>query len=115
MDKMIQNRNSLIAYLESHAPQPCIRRAASEGVVENLGMFSNVLNGHFGWVVKITSKHKKVWYVATINHYLMKEPKPFVISEPAWKNWVGWLNSDIKLHLGDNPEEYRRLMDATKT
>ena len=118
---MIRNRNDLMEYLETHAPQPCIRRAVCEGQVEYLGMFSGLPPSGCNWlVVKVTSKHDKIWYVATAFHYLLKNPEPFVVKKVIWENWMGSdpdgpnpLMNSTPLMMGDYPKKYKELRDES--
>ena len=103
-----------MVYLEENAPQPCIQRAVGEGRVENLGCFARSgFPGYIDRIVKVTSKHKKVWYVAMTNHWRVSNPIPVVVRSPLWKHWMG--NSGVynepSLHNGDHPEKYKELQD----
>ena len=106
----IRNRNDLIEWLDNNAPQRAIARALQEGQVENLGAFEQVSPGSGpGWIVKVTSVHNKVWFVAI---YHRQKFRCFVRDlEPCWKNWIGEFAKN-KLYQGDKPLEYKRLRDG---
>ncbi len=109
----IRNRNDLIEWLESNAPRRAIARALQEGLVENLGAFEKVgASSQPGWIVKVTSKFNKVWYVTV---YYKQKFRCFIRElEPCWKNWIGEYAKN-KLYQGDNPLQYKELRDARKT
>lgn len=111
---MIRNRNDLVEYLENFAPQPCIKRSVSEGHVENYGLFSRPLDATPVIIVKVTSKHKKVWYVAILIHYLIDKPRPRVIGNVCWGCWIGDSPPATPLMMGDHPEKYKELRDDYK-
>lgn len=107
---MIRNRNDLMKYLANNAPQPCQRRAVEAGRVENLGLF--YMEPH-KLVVKITSKHNKVWYVVILHHICVEKPKPYVIDKVPWEKWRGSYGMLPSLLLnGDYPEIYEEKRDA---
>ena len=110
---MIRTRNDLIAYLENNAPQGCIRRAVSEGRVENLGAFTSSpqVGSPQAWIVRVVSRHNKSWHLLIRNHYLVDKPKPTIIGGHIFKNWVGngGVTDKPSLMNGDKPLLYREL------
>lgn len=101
----IRNRNDLIKFLESNAPSRAIVRAMQEGQVENLGVFEQVPLGFGpGWIVKVTSRFKKTWYVAITAS--AHEFKVQIINTVFWSVWIGEFAKN-KLYRGDNPELYK--------
>ena len=110
---MIRTRNDLMAYLENHAPQGCIRRAVSEGKVENLGAFTSSpqVGSPQAWIITVTSKRGKVWHLFIKNHYFADRPIPTLLKSPLFKHWVGnyGVTDEPSLMNGDKPLLYREL------
>lgn len=110
MATRIRTRNDLICWLENNAPRKAIARAVQEGQVENLGAFEGVAPGFRpGWIVKVASRFKKVWYVAVI----LKDSCLYgalILDAVYWVLWCGD-QSDNKLYQGDNPLLYEKLRD----
>ena len=109
----IRNRNDLIKWLENNAPSRAIARALQEGQVENLGAFEQIILGcQPGWIVKVTSKFNKMWYVAVqpSGHGF----KAFSYGIAPWNFWIGGKTKN-ELYQGDNPERYKELRDEKRT
>ncbi len=103
----IRTRNDLISWLEENAPRRAIARALQEGQVENLGVFFRLYPSLFtGWIIKVESRHKKIWYVVIreSGHEFIAYQKEKV----PWKYWAGDKFKN-KLHQGDKPKKYKRL------
>ena len=108
----IRNRNDLIGWLESHAPRLGIARAMQEGQVENLGAFRCILSKRdSGWIIKVTSRFNRVWYVAIqLNYSSHEKMTARVINCVPWEYWIGQ-DVENKLYRGDKPVEYKLLRD----
>lgn len=106
----IRNRNELISWLENNAPSRAIARATQEGQVENLGAFEQVTGAAFqpGWIVKVTSRFKKTWYVAVTTP--VREFKAYIIDAVPWDKWVGEFAQNT-IYQGDNPALYKELRE----
>jgi len=101
-----QSKTHIILWLEKNCPRQAIVRALHEGEVEFLGGFSPVPpTSHPGWIIRVTSVHGKIWYVAVIayqNRYGIR-----ILKDVPWQYWTG--NSEGKpgsLYNGDDPVLY---------
>ena len=108
----VRTRNDLIEWLENNDPYPRIKRALSEGQVENLGAFERIVPGSKpGWIIKVTSIHNKIWYIV-----IEVRSKGIIhiweINTVPWEFWIGD-QSKNKLYQGDNPKKYKELRDDT--
>lgn len=109
-----RNRDDLVAWLETRPLRKAIARAMQEGIVEVVGGFYIIPPIYLsGWIVWITSIHKRTWILAIIPDKLSPSGncKIRTIDEIPWKHWSGG-NTTNSLYVGDHPEEYRRLKDA---
>lgn len=106
----IRTTNDLIQFAELKLSKSyvSIARAFHTGTVENLGAFRHIAGGS-GWILKITSKFKSIYYIAIIVHYL--NYRVTLLNEPPWKYWEGD-KSDNKIYQGDNPLLYKELRDG---
>jgi len=107
----IRNKGDLLqAVLEAKHIRPAIKRAITEGRVENLGGFylhPHASNTHCWWL-KITGI-RQVWFVRIIPG--IKTPFVGELKEPHWGLWEGY-KSENPLYQGDKPDEYRELKKA---
>ena len=115
-----QSRTHLILWLENNCPRKAIVRALYEGTVEFYGGFNPVPpTEHPGWIIRVTSVHGKIRYVAVIayrDHYGIR-----ILRDVPWGCWCGtykWpvcYSNDNKfrqqLFSGDHPEEYLKLKE----
>lgn len=105
---VFSTRKELIDFIESHIVYGYIKRAIREGEIENYGAFEVAAVGHKepGWVLKVTSTHKRVVYVSIVCGQRYR----IIVSdeEPMWKYWVGGECAN-ELYLGDHPDTYRML------
>ncbi|KKN45298.1 hypothetical protein LCGC14_0684510 [marine sediment metagenome] len=108
-----QSRTHLILWLENNCPRPAIVRALYEGQVEFFGGFNPVLpTEHPGWIIRVTSAHGKIQYVAVIayrDHYGIR-----ILRDVCWGNWVGTFPQGSfrdQLFSGDAPAPYQRLKE----
>jgi hypothetical protein len=104
-------RDDLIEYLITHSPRPAISRAINEGrPIELLGGFKHIPPSNMpGWVIMITTRFKKRFYVALRVHKIWKH-QLFVemISTIPWRYWDGDKSNNL-LYRGDRPQLYERL------
>lgn len=105
----IRNRNELISWLENNAPFRAIARAIQEGQVENLGAFEAV--SIRGWVIKVTSKFNKIWYIKITPLPKLNFYGTVLINAVPWEFWIGETYQDNKLYCGDNPKRYKELRE----
>ena len=118
----LRTRNDIMEWLEEHAPYPSIKRAVVEGTTELLGVFDKITskNGRMAWIIKVTSKHNRVWYVAIIPDGFHHCFRCRETSEPSWEYWMGDIvngglgESGPPLYVGDNPKQYKELKDDAK-
>lgn len=115
----IRIRSDLIHWLESNAPTGAIARAIQEGSIENLGAFERLsrTNPDSGWIVKVTSRFNRVWYVAVRVNLNVKGTfyaSIFRGKSILWEYWCGD-RSKNKLYQGDDPKLYKGLRDGGKT
>ncbi|KKL70972.1 hypothetical protein LCGC14_2099590 [marine sediment metagenome] len=116
-----QSRTHLILWLEKTCPRPAIVRALYEGQVEFFGGFNPVPpTEHPGWIIRVTSAHGKIRYVAVIayrDHYGVR-----ILRDVPWGNWcgiksqggppyVGVVMRNQLLYSGDHPNEYKKLWE----
>lgn len=101
-----QNRTHLILWLENNCPRPAIVRALYEGQVEFFGGFDPVFPTEYpGWILRTTSAHGKVWYIAVLayqNRYGIR-----ILKDVFWGSWVGDSEGQPgSLYDGDDPIIY---------
>ena len=108
MKPHIRNRNDLINYILDHEPYKAIGRAIEEGDIENFGAFTSLVNftKEHGWIVKITSKAKKTWYLAVV----ADTGQIWIVYNVSWGSWVGEMYYG-NLNRGDNPKIYKEKKD----
>lgn len=108
-----QSKTHIILWLESNCPRPAIVRALYEGQVEFFGGFSPIPpTTHPGWILRTTSAHGKIRYVAIIVYQQRFGIR--VLKDVPWGDWVGaFCNSGfrVQLYSGDDPEEYKKLKE----
>lgn len=106
-----QDRTHIMLWLESNCPRPSIVRALSEGSVEFFGGFNPVPpTKHPGWIVRVTSIHGKIWYVAIIVYQQRFGIR--VLKDVPWGRWVGDSRGQPgSLYNGDDPIEYLKLKE----
>ncbi len=107
-----QSRTHIILWLEDHCPRPAITRALYEGEVEFFGGFDPVPpTSDPGWIIRVTSVHGKIWYVAVIayrDHYGIR-----ILRDVPWGNWQGsTAKNRTALMNGDNFIEYWELREV---
>ncbi len=105
-------KNDLISVAETILSKRyrSIHRAFHEGHIENAGAFQHIPPiGRSGWILKLTSKFKKNYYIAIATGDLRYYVYP--LGEIPWQYWEGD-KSDNKLYQGDNPILYKELRDA---
>jgi hypothetical protein len=107
-----RNRNDLVEWLETQPLRGTIARALQEGTTEVVGGFYLIPPTNLsGWIVKVTSIHKRIWNLAIV--ISGKKYGIHVVNEIPWKYWSGG-NTINTLYTGDNPDEYRRLKECQK-
>jgi hypothetical protein len=90
--------------------------------VEHLGGFDPVVPDdiHKGWIVKVTTRTKRVVYVAVHADDIEHRYKLEILEEVCWGNWCGdicynnVLYKSNKLFTGDNPEKYTALKEQER-
>jgi hypothetical protein len=106
MTKKINSREQLLSHIVKHIVFVYIKRAICDGPVENLGAFIwDDPHTHKGWIVKITTRTKRILYVSVMVDEETFSYRLSVSEEIHWKNWQGG-PYDNELYEGDNPELY---------
>ena len=106
-----RNRDDLVAWLETRPLRKAISRALQEGTVEVMGGFYIIPPTYLpGWIVRITSIHKRTWNVAIVVHKPLNRYIVYIIDKIPWRHWAGG-DTTNSLYAGDHPKEYRRLKD----
>ena len=110
-----QSRLHIVSWLENTCPRPAIVRALREGQVEFFGGFNPISpTTQPGWILRVTSAHGKIRYVAVIayrDHYGVR-----ILRDVPWGNWCGINKNGISrygplLYSGDNPNDYKKLKE----
>ena len=108
-----QSRTHIILWLENNCPRKAITRALYEGTVEFYGGFNPVPpTKHPGWIMRVTSAHGRIYYVAVIcydRRYGIR-----ILRDVPWDKWYGTDSRDKfgpPLYRGDHPEEYKKLKE----
>ena len=109
-----QSKTHIILWLENNCPRKAIVRALYEGLVEFFGGFNPIPpTTHPGWIMRVTSAHGRVYYVAVIcydRRYGIR-----ILRDGPWGCWYGdFVNTGFRMQLysGDHPEEYLKLKEA---
>ncbi|MCK5613783.1 hypothetical protein KAR91_68595 [Candidatus Pacearchaeota archaeon] len=113
-----QSRAHLILWLENNCARKAIVRALYEGQVEFFGGFDPIPpTTHPGWIMRVTSAHGRIWYVAVIcydRRYGIR-----ILRDVPWGRWRGsTAKNRTVLMNGDNPTEYwglRRIWNEQNT
>ncbi len=95
------NRESLLGFLDQHAPQPSVKRALRSGMcVKILGGFRPLPDSNDpGFIVEAHSKTGRVYHVAVaISSFA--PPRAFMLSYIDWKSYTGGRHV---LYCGDDP------------
>ena len=107
---MNYSRDSLLCWLDAHAPQPSVKRALRSGMgVKILGGFKPLPDSNDpGFIVEANSKTGRVYHVAVaISSF--GQPRAFMINYIDWTCYTGGFHA---LYRGDDPafaEEQREL------
>ena len=106
------NRESLLCFLDQHAPQPSVKRALRSGMcVKILGGFRPLPDSNDpGFIVEAHSKTGRKYHVAVaISSF--KPPRTFMINYIDWKSYTG---GNHALYRGDDPV-YAEMQRAQET
>jgi len=107
------SRDGLVDWLEKNIARKAIVRAMDEGTVEVMGGFSTISPTTFpGWIVRVTSIHKKIWNIAILAANGKLEIR--IINKLPWGMWAGE-HSENTLYTGDYPKQYKEFRDAKKS
>lgn len=106
-----RTRDDVINWAERNLPATykSVHRAFREGSIEFLGGFRHIgTNGYPGWIIKIISRFKSIYYIAVVSCRNIRKPWCICFTgNIPWEYWDGD-KSNNPLYQGDNPEEYRR-------
>lgn len=103
-----RTRKDVIDWAEENLPSAhrSIARAFRQGSVEFLGGFRHIVGSKPGWIIKLKSKFKKIYYIAIVCNGL--DYGIHILNKVSWQYWDGdRLNNSF--FQGDNPSKYRRL------
>ncbi len=109
------NRDSLLKWLDEHAPMPSVKRALHSGKeIKILGGFKPLPDSNSpGWIVEVNSITGRVYHVAiAISNF--RPPRAYMIKYIDWKSYTG---GNHALYCGDDPafaEEQRELETIQK-
>lgn len=107
-----QSKTHIVGWLINNCSRQAICRALNEGQVEFFGGFDLIPpTTRPGWVLRVTSIHGRIWYVAVIvydHRYGIR-----ILRDVPWDRWVGsqWSGSRWQLYNGDHPGEYQKLKE----
>lgn len=106
-----QSRTHIILWLENHCSRQAIMRALYEGQLEFFGGFNPIPpTTHPGWIMRVTSAHNKVFYVAVIaypNRYGIR-----ILKDVPWDKWAGSTTKNRTVLMnGDDPATYWKLRE----
>jgi hypothetical protein len=116
MRKAIHSRDDLIDVIRGRCPLTSCNRAIDSGEVLVLGGFAppEGITGQPHWVLRVTSRHGRVWHVAVLPHSFGVNVK--IIKEVDWKNWLGSDRGAPDIYNGDDPlYSSRHWWDAQET
>lgn len=110
----IRNRTDLVLYARDHVQSHSCERAIVEGRVECLGGFTRIPPKQGpGWMLKVTSRHDRVWLIAVTADDIKHTYQVWQADEIPWKFWDGLIYPIFQLHEpthglrnGDKPEAY---------
>lgn len=104
----------IVSWLGQNCARKAICRAINEGQVEFFGGFNPIPpTVQPGWIMRITSAHGRIWYVAVIMYDRRYGIR--ILRDVPWGSWVGirpWGEFRARLHSGDHPEDYLKLREA---
>lgn len=107
-----QSKTHIVRWLENNCPRKAIVRALYEGQVEFFGGFKPISpTTQPGWIMRVTSAHGRIWYVAVIcydHRYGIR-----ILRDVPWDKWIGstYVTNRSALMNGDHPIEYWKLKD----
>ena len=100
----LNRKTDLVAIAREYAPTKACARAIDEGRAIVLGGF-NYPGGFPRWIVRVTSRHDKTWYIAILAD---EECTRFRIEYPTlifWRHWAGVIGRNHPVYDGDTPTE----------
>lgn len=111
-----QSKTHIILWLEKNCSRKAIVRALYEGQVEFFGGFNPIPpTTHPGWIMRVTTAHGKIFYVAVIvydHRYGIR-----ILRDVPWGFWCGTDSRGMfgpLLYRGDNPKIYKNLREIWK-
>ena len=107
----------IVSWLGQNCARKAICRALNEGQVEFFGGFNPIPpTVRPGWIMRVTSAHDRIWYVAVIcydRRYGIR-----ILRDVPWDKWMGsTAKNRTALYNGDHPSEYwelRRIWNENK-
>lgn len=104
-----QSRSDLIEYVLAHPPRRAVERAINEGTVMVLGGFGTIPPGTGpGWLLKITSKHRRSWIVVVAVNEITHRYSVYELDSVPWEEWNGLLDRNHPVYDGDEPIAFHR-------
>lgn len=108
----ISTRDDLLEYIREHAPSSAVRRAIDDGKYEVLGAFA-ALPPHTmpGFIVKVTSKHGRVWPVAVAVNEVKHRYEVYILDTIPWSLYDG---GERAIYCGDHPNTSARKRNLAR-
>jgi hypothetical protein len=100
----IETRTHLLEYALARVLSNACRRAFDDGQVVNLGGFDPLPPSEYpGWLLRVTSKHGRVWLIAVTVEGLHRY-RVWPADAIPWQFWTGKDNRDGgSIYTGDLP------------
>lgn len=109
---IFRDKNDIIRWLEKHCPRKAIVRSLNNA--ELLGGFDPIPpNTRPGWIVRVTSVHKRKWIVAIIPCVGKPDCEIRILKYVPWGNYIGGPFTN-PVYSGDNPLFYKMLQERVE-
>lgn len=110
----LQTRDDILRWLIRHCPRKAIVRSLLQDRAELLGGFNNIPpSGRPGWIVRVTSVHKRKWFVAVIPCHGIPDYEIRILKQVPWKNYAG-NTREKSFYGGDRPWLYRIMKEKAR-
>jgi len=101
----IHHRSELIEYARDRVSSYACERAFTTGKVCVLGGFSSIPPRTTpGWILSVTSRHRKTWLVAITSNEHLHNYDVWFINKAPWEFWDGKIDREgYSIYDGDRP------------